>query len=73
MYSDMGSIPVLSVAIIKLSAHTMSFMWGLCSSAICEAAAVAESPVDDNIPTQYSFPGKALPSQAYETTSNLPK
>ena len=43
-------------------------MYAFCSCGIWEQLAAAESPVEDNWPFQYSFPGKLFPSQAYIAT-----
>ena len=53
----------------KLLAQMLGvLMYAFCSCGICEQLAAAESPVEDNWPFQYSFPGKLFPSQAYIAT-----
>lgn len=70
-YSVMDNTPFV-VAILRFSADTLGFIWGLWSSEIWVDDAAAGSPDPLKLPIQNSLPGRALPSQAYETTRSFP-
>mmetsp|Transcript_2241 Transcript_2241/g.4822 ORF Transcript_2241/g.4822 Transcript_2241/m.4822 type:complete len:228 (-) Transcript_2241:413-1096(-) len=65
---DGGAVPSSTT---MLRPATIGLTSGFWSSEMSEQHAAAGSPLAESCPNQYSFPGYAPPSQAYEATSSI--